>query len=60
MFDSQQRELTTRRERPKSALNLRLEKRKVFKIEKGDLLGFLKLQFVAKHEKIEGAPFENI
>ena len=41
-------ETETRRERPKSALSLRL------KIVKGDHLGFLKLQLVAEYEKIEG------
>ena len=41
----------TRRERLKSALYLRLKKRKVFKIVKRDPLGFLKVQFVAKYQK---------
>ena len=39
------------RERPKSGLFLRLKKRKVFKIVKGDPSSFLKLQFLAKYEK---------
>ena len=41
----------TSRERPKSALYLRL------KNVKGDPSDFVKLQLVAKHEKIEGGPF---
>ena len=42
---------TTRRERLKSALYLRLKKRKVFKTVKGDPSRFLKIQFVAKYQK---------
>ena len=41
----------TRRERLKSALYLRLKKRKAFKIAKGGPLGFLKLQLAAKYQK---------
>ena len=40
-----------RRERPKSALYLKRKKRNVFKTVKGDTLGFLKIQFVAKYQK---------
>ena len=40
----------TRRERLKSALYLRLKKRKVFKIVKGYPLEFLKLKFAAKYQ----------
>ena len=48
----------TSRQRPKLALYLRLKNRKVFNIvKKGDRLGFLKLQFVAKYQKFEGGPF---
>ena len=40
-----------RRERLKSALCLRLKKRKVFEnCKRGDPLGFLKIQFVAKYQ----------
>ena len=38
-------------ERPKSALYLRLEKRKVFKIVKGGPFGLFELQFLPKYEK---------
>ena len=55
-FSSQGSERTSW-ERPKSALYLRLKQRKVFEIAKGDPLGFLKLQFVSKYEKMEGGPF---
>ena len=51
----------TRRERLKSALCLRLKKRKVFKIvhvQKGGTLSTLKIQFVANTKKIEGEPLE--
>ena len=41
-------------ERLKSALYLRLKKRKVFKTVKGGPFGFLKIQFFAKYQKIEG------
>ena len=42
----------TRRERLKSALYLRLKQRKVFEfVNKGNLLGFLKVQFAAKYQK---------
>ena len=41
----------TRQERLKSALYLRLKKREVFKIVKGDSFGFLKIQFVAKYQE---------
>ena len=41
----------TRRERLKSALYLRLKKRKVLKIVKGDSFNFLKIQFVAKYQE---------
>ena len=45
----------TRRERLKSALHLRLKKRKSFQnCKKRDPLGFLKLQFPAKYQKNEG------
>ena len=44
-------------ERLKSALYLRLKKRKVFKIVKG-ALDFLKIQFVAKYQKTEGGLFQ--
>ena len=40
---------STRRERLKSALYLRLKVREVFEIVKGDHLGSLKIQFVAKY-----------
>ena len=46
-------------ERLKSALYLRLKKRKVFKIVKG-ALDFLKIQFVAKYQKTEGGLFHAI
>ena len=46
---------TTRRERPKSALYLRL------KIVKGELLGFVKFHLVAKYEnKLKGDSSESI
>ena len=45
---AQNRLFLTRRERLKSALYLRLKKRKVFKSVKGDPFDFLKIQFVAK------------
>ena len=41
----------TRRERLKSALYLRLKKRKVFKIVKRGVSTFLKIQSVAKYQK---------
>ena len=44
----------TSRERPKSALYPRL------KIVEGDPLGFVKFQLIAKYEKIEGGPLEDI
>ena len=45
----------TRRERLKSVLYLKLKKRKVSKTVKGGTLrAFLKIQFVAKYQKIEG------
>ena len=47
----------TKRERLKSALYLRFKNRKVFKIVKGGPSGFLKVQFAAKYQKIEGGPF---
>ena len=49
----------TSREPPKSALYLRLKKRNVFKIVKGDPLGCLKFQFVAKYLKNEGTLWRN-
>ena len=55
--------LITSRERPKSALCLGLKKRNAFEICKMAFvkpLGFLKLQFVAKYEKIEGDPLETL
>ena len=44
----------TRRECLKLALYLRLKKRKVFTILKGDHFGFLKIQFVAKYPVASG------
>ena len=43
--------IKTRRERLKSALYLRLKKRKVFKLVKGDLCDFLITQSVAKYRR---------
>ena len=53
MFDfGSQVEILTSRERPKSALYLRLKI-----VKKGDPLGFVKLQLVAKYEKkLQGGP----
>ena len=51
----------TRRERLKSALYLRLKKRKVFKIVKWESFDFLKIQFVAKYqENWRGDPLETL
>ena len=48
----------SQQERLKSALYLRLDKRKIFKIVKGGPLGFLKIQFVSKYQKkSKGDPF---
>ena len=54
-------QMQTRRERLKSAPYPRLKKRKVFKIvEGGTLRGFLKILFVAKYQKNEGATLRRL
>ena len=48
----------TRRERLKSALYLRLKRRKVFKIVKGGPFTLFQIKFVAKYQKkLKGGPF---
>ena len=54
-------QILPRRERLKSALYLRLKKRKNFNLQNGDPFDFLEIQFVAKYQKkIEGGPSGDI
>ena len=46
------------REQPKSTLYLKLKKRKI--VKNWEPFGFLKLQSVAKYEKMKGDPFGDI
>ena len=50
----------TRRERLKSALYLRLKKAQFLNFLRGDPFDFLKIQSVAKYQKVEGGPFGDI